>query len=131
MEQSNGWVCFGVRVIRGGPSYGYPFYSDPNRFTHNMALIQLATFEDQSMTGTFLEEFKERLVNTLMGCDKVGCLMLDMSALEVLNIPLTNIVEMIRDALIAAERFCTKIQLVWTPEVPEPQTLLDKMWGEA
>ena len=58
-EQSNGWLCFGVRVIRGGPSYGYPFYSDPNRFTHNMALIQLPTYEDQSMTGTFLEVLKK------------------------------------------------------------------------
>ena len=38
---------------------------------------------------------------------------------------------MIKDALIAAERFFTKVQLSWTPEVPEPQTFLDKMWGEA
>ena len=83
------------------------------------------------MTGTFLEELKERLVNTLMGCDKVGCLMLDMSALEVLNIPLINIVEMIMDALIAAERLFTKAQLVWTPDVPDPQSFLDNMWGEA
>ena len=66
-EQFTGWLCHGVRVIRGGRSYGYPFYSDTNRFTHTMGLIQLPAYEDPAMTGTFLEAVRERLVNTLLG----------------------------------------------------------------
>ena len=106
------------------------FHKDPNQFMHHMGVVLLPDVLNEGETGAYLEQTKQRLVNMLLNYTASGNIIFDLQTLIRENIERTDVVAMIRDALLETETKCTgKVHLVWEHADDDHLDLLDHMWG--